>query len=251
MKLLIIRHGEPDYSIDSLTETGWKEAELLSLRISRLDVAAFYCSPLGRAKDTAAATLKAMGREAEILPWLREFPPLVQRPDRANSVAWDWMPGDWTPRGYFYDKDHWLDAPRNSGSQRGGGIPLRYRTTGWTFGCPRLLPGGTALQSGASEPGYSGFLLPFWAGMRPAEPSAQHQPHAVVAWDLRRADLRDHPYHRGAAKGNCLLPHEQLRRYLPPVCRRPAHLPRRTLSGSVLILPCTAEPAPIWILQVS
>lgn len=111
MKLLIIRHGEPDYSIDSLTETGWKEAELLSHRIAKLDVAAFYCSPLGRAKDTAAATLKAMGREAEILPWLREFPPLVQRPDRANSVAWDWMPGDWTPRGYFYDKDHWLDAP--------------------------------------------------------------------------------------------------------------------------------------------
>ena len=23
MKLLIVRHGDPDYSIDSLTETGW------------------------------------------------------------------------------------------------------------------------------------------------------------------------------------------------------------------------------------
>lgn len=111
MKLLIIRHGEPDYSIDSLTETGWKEAELLSRRISSLDVAAFYCSPLGRAKDTAAATLKVMGRDAEILPWLREFPPLVHRPDRANAVAWDWMPADWTPRDYFYDRNHWQDAP--------------------------------------------------------------------------------------------------------------------------------------------
>ena len=30
MKLLIIRHGEPDYSIDSLTEKGWREAELLA-----------------------------------------------------------------------------------------------------------------------------------------------------------------------------------------------------------------------------
>ena len=28
MKLIIIRHGDPDYSIDSLTEKGWREAEL-------------------------------------------------------------------------------------------------------------------------------------------------------------------------------------------------------------------------------
>ena len=45
MKLLIVRHGDPDYSIDSLTETGWVEAELLSHRLCKLDVKAFYCSP--------------------------------------------------------------------------------------------------------------------------------------------------------------------------------------------------------------
>ena len=66
MRLLIVRHADPDYSIDSLTETGWKEAKLLVPRLSKLDVKAFYCSPLGRAKDTASFTLKAMGREAEI-----------------------------------------------------------------------------------------------------------------------------------------------------------------------------------------
>ena len=27
MKLLIVRHGDPDYTIDSLTEKGWKEVE--------------------------------------------------------------------------------------------------------------------------------------------------------------------------------------------------------------------------------
>ena len=47
MKLLIARHADPDYSIDSLTEVGWKEAALLADRISRLEVAAFYVSPLG------------------------------------------------------------------------------------------------------------------------------------------------------------------------------------------------------------
>ena len=27
MRLLIVRHGDPDYSIDSLTVKGWKEEE--------------------------------------------------------------------------------------------------------------------------------------------------------------------------------------------------------------------------------
>ena len=30
MKLIFIRHGEPDYSIDSLTEKGFREARLLA-----------------------------------------------------------------------------------------------------------------------------------------------------------------------------------------------------------------------------
>ena len=54
MRLIIIRHGDPDYSVDSLTEKGWREAELLAERIAKLDVKAFYVSPLGRAKDTAS-----------------------------------------------------------------------------------------------------------------------------------------------------------------------------------------------------
>ena len=51
MKLIIIRHGDPDYEHDSLTQKGVREAQLLSDRISQLDVKAFYCSPLGRAQD--------------------------------------------------------------------------------------------------------------------------------------------------------------------------------------------------------
>ena len=41
MKLMIIRHGDPDYVHDSLTEKGWREAELLSEWIGGLDVSAF------------------------------------------------------------------------------------------------------------------------------------------------------------------------------------------------------------------
>lgn len=110
MKLLIVRHGDPNYAIDSLTETGWKEAELLSHRLGKLDVKACYCSPLGRAKDTAAASLKALGMEAEICPWLREFSPKVKKTNR-EGVAWDWLPQDWTAYPAFFDRKQWMEHP--------------------------------------------------------------------------------------------------------------------------------------------
>ena len=35
MNIYIIRHAEPDYEHDSLTEKGWREAELLILKSSK------------------------------------------------------------------------------------------------------------------------------------------------------------------------------------------------------------------------
>ncbi|MFQ9855552.1 MAG: histidine phosphatase family protein [Ruminococcus callidus] len=61
MKILLIRHGDPDYEKDSLTEKGWHEAELLAQRMAELEIQSFYVSPLGRAKDTASCTLKKWG----------------------------------------------------------------------------------------------------------------------------------------------------------------------------------------------
>ena len=72
MRILLVRHAEPDYARDSLTPRAL-EAELLSRRLCRLDVKAFYVSPLGRAQDTAAYTLSKVNRTAETLPWLAEF----------------------------------------------------------------------------------------------------------------------------------------------------------------------------------
>ena len=34
MRLLIVRHAEPNYEIDSLTPVGWEEAKILSFGIS-------------------------------------------------------------------------------------------------------------------------------------------------------------------------------------------------------------------------
>lgn len=68
MRILIIRHGDPDYEKDSLTQKGWHEAELLADKMEKTDVTAFYVSPLGRAQDTASVTLKRLGRNAKTYP---------------------------------------------------------------------------------------------------------------------------------------------------------------------------------------
>ena len=60
MKLIIIRHAEPDYEIDGLTKKGQREAELLAKRLSEIKPDVFYCSTMGRAKCTIEPTLKAL-----------------------------------------------------------------------------------------------------------------------------------------------------------------------------------------------
>jgi probable phosphoglycerate mutase len=108
MKLIIIRHGDPDYSIDSLTEKGWREADLLSKRIAALKVIDFYVSPLGRAKDTASVTLNKIQREAKVLPWLREFEaPIIDEHTGEKRIPWDWLPEEWTKVEEYYDRNLW------------------------------------------------------------------------------------------------------------------------------------------------
>lgn len=112
MKLLIIRHGDPDYSIDSLTEKGWKEAEYLSERLVKMNIDEFYVSPLGRAKDTASFTLKKLNRTAEELDWLKELSYVqIHRPDVENEtkIPWDWLPQDRMKEERYFDENRWYE----------------------------------------------------------------------------------------------------------------------------------------------
>jgi probable phosphoglycerate mutase len=112
MKLLIIRHGDPDYTIDSLTEKGRREAVLLSQRIAPMNIAAYYVSPLGRAQRTAEFTLGACGRTAQTLDWMREFDCNIPAPDTGEyRIPWDMLPASWTSIPAYYDKDAWCDVP--------------------------------------------------------------------------------------------------------------------------------------------
>lgn len=109
MKLIFIRHGEPDYSIDSLTEKGWREAALLAERTKDWFVTEFYCSPLGRAKDTASFTLEKHQKNAIILDWLREFSYKITDPTTGRvGVPWDFPAATWTAKPSMFDQNEWV-----------------------------------------------------------------------------------------------------------------------------------------------
>lgn len=124
MKLIIVRHGDPDYEHDTLTEHGWKEAELLVNRFLSMNVKNFYVSPLGRARDTASCTLKALNRTAEVCDWLREFPAELKIGDNKvlahaypdaktgedglfTKITWDVLPSYWTEHPEYFDREAW------------------------------------------------------------------------------------------------------------------------------------------------
>ncbi len=73
MRLLFIRHGDPDYVQDTLTERGVQEARALSGLIGQLDVGDCYVSPLGRAAKTARLALEGTGIVPVEQEWLQEF----------------------------------------------------------------------------------------------------------------------------------------------------------------------------------
>ncbi len=111
MRILLIRHAEPDYSTDSLTPKGRVEAELLSRRLIRCNIRDFYVSPLGRAKDTAAYTLEKLGREAEVLPWLAEFRGRFDNPATGKkALPWDLSSHLWTSLPGAYDMNSWTET---------------------------------------------------------------------------------------------------------------------------------------------
>ncbi len=112
MNIMFVRHGDPDYETDSLLPLGKKEAEAVADRLENAPIDAFYVSPLGRARETAAPTLQRRGEEAKIMDWLREFEAPIHRPDVSEkTIPWDWLPEDWTKIDAFYDPDGWYKTP--------------------------------------------------------------------------------------------------------------------------------------------
>ena len=113
MKLIFIRHAEPDYEHDLLTEKGYREAEILGCRVAGWDVTDFYCSPLGRAKETAKPALKLLRREAVTFDWLREFDaPITNYEDPTRRrIPWDFRPYYLKEHPELFSSERWSESP--------------------------------------------------------------------------------------------------------------------------------------------
>ena len=117
MKLIIVRHAEPDYEKDSLTEKGRIEAALLAKRMKQINPDFVYASPLGRAQETCRASREACGFEFETLDWLREFNVYAYSPtEKRPAYIWDLMPSYFVQHDLLYDSERWREDPHFFGS---------------------------------------------------------------------------------------------------------------------------------------
>lgn len=144
MKIIFVRHGDPDYARDSITERGEVEARLLNARMKKINPNYCYVSPLGRAKRTAELGLEGMGIEPVEYEWLQEFCVRIKRPDLTERswVTWDWIPADWVGRDELLDVDNWGNDPIMAEAQAGE----RYKTVCDEF--DKLLAGHGYVRDG-------------------------------------------------------------------------------------------------------
>lgn len=72
MNLYIVRHGNPNYDLDCLTELGHRQAEAAAAELETLNIDEIYASTMGRATETAGHLAKRIGKEIHPEPWARE-----------------------------------------------------------------------------------------------------------------------------------------------------------------------------------
>ena len=111
MRLILIRHGDPDYERDTLTDKGWREARLLAKRVQSWKVDDVFVSPLGRARDTAEGCLKTWKKQAKTLPWAQEFYFLIDDGAGGKRIPWDFYPSEWTKEEKNFCENEWVNAP--------------------------------------------------------------------------------------------------------------------------------------------
>ena len=87
MKLIVVRHGHPDYEKDCLTELGHNQAEAAAKRLESVHFDKLFSSSMGRAYETALHIAKNRESEVEKLDFIREIstgPISTPRPENYN-----------------------------------------------------------------------------------------------------------------------------------------------------------------------
>ncbi len=124
MRILIVRHGDPDYVNDSVTKRGEREAELLAERLCNTKIDEVFVSPLGRAQATAEPYIKKSGKKAVTLEFLREFGHPISLPYKEKQgVPWDLLPSYCAAQDMLFDKYAWHENQ----AMKNGNIYEKYK----------------------------------------------------------------------------------------------------------------------------
>lgn len=102
MRILIIRHAEPDYPNNTLTNKGFVEAKYLSEKLQHSNITHIYSSPLNRAVLTAKPTAEKINKEVNICNWLTEFEGKIYLNDQ-KRIPWNMLPAVWQEETEIFD----------------------------------------------------------------------------------------------------------------------------------------------------
>ena len=114
MRFIFVRHGEPDYAKDCLTERGKLQAAAAAERLQSEGIKKIYSSPMGRAYETAGFTARKLGLPITVLDYMHEI-----------SWGGEGMPEEghpWTlaermmEEGFTFSGDNWREHPYFKGN---------------------------------------------------------------------------------------------------------------------------------------
>ena len=126
MRLYLLRHADPDYDHDCLTADGRLQAAALAERLAGEGLTDLYCSPAGRARETADYTAARLGLQPQVEPWLDELmnvradDPNFDRPLHVFDLSGDVVRG----RPAMPTLDDWCTVPPFDGPE----ISVRVQT---------------------------------------------------------------------------------------------------------------------------
>ena len=73
MRIIFVRHGEPDYEHDCLTDRGLVQAEAAAARLEGEGIEEILSSPMGRARQTAQCTARRLRLPVRVLEYMHEI----------------------------------------------------------------------------------------------------------------------------------------------------------------------------------
>ena len=112
MRIVFVRHGEPDYARDCLTELGRIQAKKAAQRLLGEGIGEIYASPLGRARETAQAAAEVLGLPVKTLDFMEEVRWGSADGEALYAGGHPWAIADEMARqGMELNRADWRDAP--------------------------------------------------------------------------------------------------------------------------------------------